>query len=123
MKNDSYNSIKKMFSTLRIKKVKLGIISVISLSLSLYFSYLVQAFIDAFSNTSIESLLKMLIRGGLIGIAALVVGIYQNRAWHYFRYYSIIQIRTILMEKIMEKKNFFFQERSVGDITAAIITD
>lgn len=124
MQKTKYRELTKLFKNLRFQQIQLLIICTISALSDLYFAYLIQDLVDAVvSGFGSEALIQSFLHMCLVGVLSFLLGVYQTGKWHSFRYRLMNQMRTMMYEQLLTKKASFFDSRTTGDVTAAIMTD
>ena len=124
MRSTRYSQLTKLFKNQWKNKCILLIICIISISLTLYFTYQIQALVDVIvtekNSAEIMSLFCKII---VLGIAAFVTSIIQINQWHIFRYKMMNQMRTMMIQKLLNKEAIFFDGKTTGDMVSAIMSD
>ena len=114
MRSTRYSQLTKLFKNQWKNKCILLIICIISISLALYFTYQIQALVDVIvtekNSAEIMSLFCKII---VLGIAAFVTSIIQINQWHIFRYKMMNQMRTMMIQKLLNKEAIFFDGKQL----------
>ena len=124
MASTKYWQLVKLFRNYRKRQVALFVVCVIAVLLNLYFVYQIQEFVDMITaGATLATIWKSFVRILVIGIAALLMGIVQNRMWHTFRYMLMNQMQTMMYRKLLMKKAIFYDEHTTGEIVSAVMND
>lgn len=124
MASTKYWQLVKLFRNYRKRQVALFVVCVIAVLLNLYFVYQIQEFVDVITaGATLATIWKSFVRILAIGIAALLMGIVQNRMWHTFRYMLMNQMQTMMYRKLLMKKAIFYDEHTTGEIVSAVMND
>lgn len=124
MKSAKFSELVKLFRNLKGKQIKLLFFCMLSVIMNLYFVYLIQGFVDlVIDGKAMEEIMNSFFYIVTIGVISFAVGLYQMREWHLFRHTLINQMRTMMYNKILKKRASFFDERTTGDIVAAVMND
>lgn len=124
MASTKYGQLVKLFRNYRKRQVALFVVCVIAVLLNLYFVYQIQEFVDVITaGATLATIWKSFVRILVIGIAALLMGIVQNRMWHTFRYMLMNQMQTMMYRKLLMKKAIFYDEHTTGEIVSAVMND
>lgn len=107
MKTARYRQIEGLLVNQRTKKAFLLFVSLLQVSLILYFTYEIQEVVNAVTQTSLTESYPLLVRTVLTGILTFFVSLYCTRKWHYFRYEMMIEMKEIMLKKILNKDAAF----------------
>lgn len=123
MKTARYRQIEGLLANQRTKKAFLLFVSLLQVSLILYFTYEIQEVVNAVTQTSLTESYPLLVQTVLAGILTFFVSLYCTRRWHYFRYEMMIEMKEIMLKKILNKDAAFLDRKTTGDISAAVMSD
>lgn len=98
MKTARYRQIEGLLANQRTKKVFLLFVSLLQVSLILYFTYEIQEVVNAVTQTSLTESYPLLVRTVLTGILTCFVSLYCTRRWHYFQYEMMIEMKEIMLK-------------------------
>ena len=108
MNTTKYSELVKLFSNFRKRQIGLFFLSTAAILLNLYFVYQIQDFVDVITGgTGMERIWEAFFKILLVGLAALIVGIWQNQMWHVFRHTLMNEMRTKMYQKLLMKKAIF----------------
>lgn len=124
MRSTRYSQLTKLFKNQWKNKCILLIICIISISLTLYFTYQIQALVDVIvTEKAPAEIMSLFCKIIVLVIAAFIISIIQINQWHIFRYKMMNQMRTMMIQKLLNKEAIFFDGKTTGDMVSAIISD
>jgi len=119
-----YKTITDLFKIFRKKQFVLFIICSLDVIFGLYFVYQLQEFVDIISSKeNIEIVYHFLLKVIAIGIISFIIGLFQMRTWHTFRFECMNFLKVKMYKKILGKNITFFDEHKTGDIVSSVMHD